>query len=79
MERMSKKERHDWMHRTGRVHVDLSDRATHGGFACDDCGAPSISISHTGDGTPVVVRCVDCFRADMARRAEERKREHPEP
>ena len=66
MAKMTYRERHDWMHRSGRVHMVLSTRATSGGFDCDACGAPSASIGHTGDGTPVVVRCADCFRASIA-------------
>lgn len=39
-----------------------------GECACDDCGAPSIAIGHSGDGTPTTVQCTDCFLA--AHRAE---------
>jgi hypothetical protein len=72
MSGMTEQDRHRWMHRSGNVHATLSHAATHGGYACDDCGAPSQTISHSGEGSAVRVLCAPCWRKDWDRQRAER-------
>lgn len=63
--KMKSKERRDWFTKGGKRHQKVSQKATHGGYDCDTCGAPSAAISHSGEGSPIVVACPKCYLAAL--------------
>jgi hypothetical protein len=65
MNRMSATDRAAWMN--GRTHAAISNEVVTGVYTCDTCEDSARAISHSGNGTPVVVECPKCFLARTER------------
>ena len=61
--RMMDIERDQWFR--GKRHREISTAVVRGAYGCDTCGEPSAAISHSGEGSRVVVACPKCYRAAL--------------
>lgn len=48
-----------WLDR--RSHQRVTREVQSGLYECDTCVRPAAAISHSGDGSPVIVECPKCF------------------